>query len=109
MARDPGVTLVQVATDFGVHVGTLDTWLRQERQGSGEQEGVCRSGSQELRDLRRRNRLLEQENGVLRRAAAYLSQVNLPGKVLPARETAGVRRDCCDVDVSGVEAVPGPV
>lgn len=33
----------------------------------------------ELRDLRRRNRLLEHENEVLRRAAAYLSQANLPG------------------------------
>jgi transposase len=34
----------------------------------------------ELRELRRRNRLLEQENEVLRRAAAYLSQAHLPGK-----------------------------
>lgn len=34
----------------------------------------------ELRELKRRNRLLEQENEVLRRAAAYLSQANLPGK-----------------------------
>ena len=32
------------------------------------------------RELRRRTRLLEQENEVLRRAAAYLSQANLPGK-----------------------------
>jgi len=31
-------------------------------------------------ELRRRNRLLEQENEVLRRAAAYLSQSHLPGK-----------------------------
>jgi hypothetical protein len=31
--------------------------------------------------LIRRNRLLEQENEVLRRAAAYLSQANLPGSV----------------------------
>ncbi|MCP2256301.1 hypothetical protein LY13_005092, partial [Prauserella aidingensis] len=31
-------------------------------------------------ELKRRNRLLEQENEVLRRAAAYLSQGNLPGK-----------------------------
>ena len=30
-----------------------------------------------MRELRRRNRLLEQENEVLRRAAAYLSQANL--------------------------------
>jgi len=34
----------------------------------------------ELRDAKRRIRLLEQENEVLRRAAAYLSQANLPGK-----------------------------
>ena len=80
LARDPGVTLTQVATDFGIHVGTLDKWLRQERIESGEQEGLSRSQSKELRDLRRRNRLLEQENEVLRRAAAYLSQANLPGK-----------------------------
>ena len=31
----------------------------------------------EVRERNRRNRLLEQENEVLRRAAAYLSQANL--------------------------------
>ena len=36
--------------------------------------------ARELRELKRRNRLLEQENEVLRRAAAYLSQAQLPGK-----------------------------
>ena len=34
----------------------------------------------ELAEARRRIRLLEQENEVLRRAAAYLSKANLPGK-----------------------------
>ena len=42
--------------------------------------GTSRTESAELRELRRRTRLLEQENEVLRRAAAYLSQANLPGK-----------------------------
>lgn len=46
---------------------------------------MSREASQELRQLRRRNRLLERENEVLRRAAAYLSQANLPGKVFPTR------------------------
>ena len=80
LARAEGVSLAQVAQDFGIHVGTLDKWLRQERIESGLQEGLSRQQSQELRELRRRNRLLEQENEVLRRAAAYLSQANLPGK-----------------------------
>src|SRR5690554_4153323 len=78
--RDPGVTLAQIAKDFGVHVGTLNKWLREARIDDGEQPGVTRSESNELRELRKRNRLLEQENEVLRRAAAYLSQANLPGK-----------------------------
>ncbi len=78
--RDPEVTLAEIAKDFGVHVGTLDKWMRQARIEDGEQSGVTVSESGELRELRKRNRLLEQENEVLRRAAAYLSQANLPGK-----------------------------
>lgn len=34
----------------------------------------------ELRELRKRNRLLEQEVEVLRRVTAYLSQAHLSGK-----------------------------
>lgn len=76
--REDGVTLEQVAKD--VHPMTPIKWLRQERIDTGEQAGVSTSESAELRELRRRNRLLEQEVEVLRRAAAYLSQANLPGK-----------------------------
>jgi len=78
--RDAGVTLVQIAKDFGIHVGTLDKWMRQARTDASEQPDVTTSEHDELKELRKRNRLLEQENEVLRRAAAYLSQANLPGK-----------------------------
>lgn len=78
--RDPEVTLAQIAEDFGVHVGTLDKWMRQARIEGGEQPGVRRAESDEVRALRKRNRLLEQENEVLRRAAAYFAQAHLPGK-----------------------------
>ena len=78
--RDPGVTRDQIAKDFGIHVGTLDKWMRQARIDDGNQPGLTRTDSDELRELRRRNRLLEQEVEVLRRAAAYLSQAHLPGK-----------------------------
>jgi transposase len=78
--REEGVTLDQVAADFGIHPMTLTKWMRQADIDEGNKPGTTRSESDELRELRRRNRLLEQENEVLRRAAAYLSQANLPGK-----------------------------
>lgn len=78
--RDPDVTLAQIAKDFGVHLGTLDKWMRQARIEGGEQRGETKSESAELRELRKRNRLLKQEVEVLRRATAYLSHAHLPGK-----------------------------
>jgi transposase len=78
--REKGVTLAQIAKDFGVHEMTLSKWLRQAKVEDSEESGVTRSESVENRELRKRVRLLEQENEVLRRATAYLSQANLPGK-----------------------------
>ena len=74
------MSLEQIAADFGIHPMTLSKWMRQADVDDGAKPGVTRSESVELRELRRRTRLLEQENEVLRRAAAYLSQANLPGK-----------------------------
>jgi len=78
--REPGVTIEQIAKDFGVHPMTLQKWLHRAKVEDGAAPGQSRSESAEIRELKKRNRLLEQENEVLRRAAAYLSQANLPGK-----------------------------
>lgn len=80
--REPGVTIEQIAADFGVHPMTLQKWLQRAKadDGTGTGPGPSRTESVELRETRKRVRLLEQENEVLRRAAAYLSQANLPGK-----------------------------
>ncbi|MFB9318282.1 transposase [Cryptosporangium minutisporangium] len=74
------MTLAQAVRDFGVHEMTLSKWMRQADVEDGVKPGVTTDQAAELRELRRRNRLLEQENEVLRRAAAYLSQAQLPGK-----------------------------
>lgn len=79
-SREDGMTIEQIAADFGVHPMTLTKWLRQADVDDGAKPGRSSGESAELRQLRKRNRLLEQENEVLRRAAAYLSQANLPGK-----------------------------
>ena len=78
--REPGVSVEQVAKDFGVHPMTLFKWMRQADVDDGARPGASRAEALELREARKRIRLLEQENEVLRRAAAYLSQANLPGK-----------------------------
>ncbi|WP_286737919.1 transposase [Kocuria sp. UBA1838] len=84
--REDGVTIAQIAKDFGVHEMTLRTWIRQADIDDGSRPGRSREESTEMRDARKRIRLLEQENEVLRRAAAYLSQANLPGKRLFPRK-----------------------
>jgi transposase-like protein len=78
--RDPGQTLKQIAADFGISESCLTGWMRAADVEDGAKPGLSGDQAAELRELRRRNRLLEQENEVLRRAAAYLSQANLPGK-----------------------------
>ncbi|MFF4355166.1 transposase [Streptomyces sp. NPDC001530] len=78
--RGPGVTLEQVAVDFGVHAVTLSKWMRRADVDDGVKPGTTTQENAELRAARQRIKLLEQENEVLRRAAAYLPQANLPGK-----------------------------
>jgi transposase len=76
--RDDDVTLEQIAEDFGIHPMTLSKWLRQAAIEDGDRPGVTVAELAENRSLKKRVRLLEQENEVLRRAAAYLGQANLP-------------------------------
>ena len=78
--REPGQSLKQIATDFGIAESCLRNWMRQADVEDGLKPGTTGAENAELREARKRIRLLEQENEVLRRAAAYLSQANLPGK-----------------------------
>jgi transposase-like protein len=78
--REPGVHLKQIAADFGVSESCLNGWLKAADVEDGAKPGTTSAENAENRELRKRLRLLEQENEVLRRAAAYLSQANLPGK-----------------------------
>ena len=80
VARKHEAPLNQIARDFGISESCLANWLKKADVEEGVRPGVTEKESAELREARKRIRLLEQENEVLRRAAAYLSQANLPGK-----------------------------
>jgi len=75
--REPGTTIKQVADGFGISEASLSNWLARADVEDGVKPGVTAAESAELREARKRIRLLEQENEVLRRASAYLSQANL--------------------------------
>lgn len=74
VARKGEAPLSQVAKDFGVSESCLHRWLSLADIEDGRRPGVTPAESAELRELKKRNRLLEQENEILRRAAAYLSR-----------------------------------
>ncbi len=78
VARRGEASIARVAKDFGVSESCLQRWLQVADVEDGRRPGVSREESAELRELRKRNRLLEQENEVLRRAAAYLARDVLP-------------------------------
>ena len=77
VARRGEAPVAAIAKDFGSSESCLRDWLHQADVEDGVRPGVTKAESEELRELKRRNRLLEQENEVLRRAAAYLAQANL--------------------------------
>jgi len=80
VARKGQAPLNQIAKEFGVSEGCLHGWLKKADVEDGNRPGVTEKQSADVRELKKRNGLLEQQNEVLRRAAAYLSQANLPGK-----------------------------
>jgi len=64
----------KVAKDFGISQSCLSRWVRRVEIEDGQREGLTLAEEAEIRALKKRNRLLEQENEVLRRAAIYLGQ-----------------------------------
>jgi transposase len=79
VARKGEAPLSQIARDFGISESCLHRWLRLADIDDGVRPGLTSSESAELRELRRRNKTLEQENEILRRAAAFFAR-ELPPK-----------------------------
>jgi transposase len=81
--RQSESSIAQVAKDFGISESCLQRWIIIDDKANGVAGDAApfkSAESAETRELKKRIRLLEQENEVLRRAAAYFAQANLPGK-----------------------------
>jgi len=78
VARRGDLTVGEVAVDFGVAPESVRHCMRQADIDDGIKDGLTSAEQDELVQLRRRARRLEQENEILRRAAAYFAKDALP-------------------------------
>ena len=79
VARKREATFAQIAKDFGISEATLHVWIKKADVEDGVRPAMTSAEAAENRELRKRNRVLEQENEILRRAAAYFAR-ELPSK-----------------------------
>jgi transposase len=78
VARKREASLTQIAKDFGISEACLHRWLKLADVEDGVRVGVTTVEGVELRDAKKRIRVLEQENEILRRAAAFFARESLP-------------------------------
>jgi transposase-like protein len=67
----------QIAKDLGISVSCLRRWVAVDDVDSGRKEGLSSDERRELVELRRRTRVLEMENEILKRASAYFARENV--------------------------------
>ena len=78
VARKGETSIAQIARDFGVSESCIARWVKIAEREDGLRPPAPGEETAEVRELRRRNKLLEQENEILRRATAYFARDVLP-------------------------------
>jgi transposase len=70
-----GRPLAEVATELGLSTGQLSTWRTEQlAAGSAEALAARKAEEAEMLRLRRENKRLEEENLILRKAAAFFAK-----------------------------------
>ncbi len=75
LACTSGKPHAQIARELGMTGETLRLWLKQADVDEGKRsDGLTRDEQEELRRLRRENRILREEREILKKAAAFFAQ-----------------------------------
>lgn len=72
-----GEPVAAVARNLGISESCLRRWMDQDDVDSGRKEGLSSAEKRELVELRRKNRVLEMEIEILKRASAYFARENI--------------------------------
>ncbi len=67
----------EIARDLGIAESCLRRWMARADVDDGTRQGLSSDERRELAELRRKNRVLEMENEILKRAAAYFAKENV--------------------------------
>lgn len=82
LAKSSGKSVGKIAKDLGICPETLRNWMKQSEIDSGEREGFTEL--EELRQLRRENRILREERGILKKPRPSLPRRTTgPGSCIP--------------------------
>ena len=74
LVRSSGRPVAQIARELGIAHGTLSAWVKQAELDAGlRSDGLTTAEREELRRLRRENRILREEREILKKAAAFFA------------------------------------
>jgi transposase len=74
LVRSGRRSLREAAESLGVSDQTLRNWVKRADVDSGRREGVTSEEREELKRLRRENKILKEEREILKKAAAFFAR-----------------------------------